>query len=182
MKALALKDTLATINIWDLQLCVAVNRSCRLVPIQRFFTAVSKMGDGLFWYVWMAILPLLYGVTGAVATLQMIASGLVGLYFYRSVKGLTHRLRPFDASREIFRGAAPLDKFSFPSGHTLHAVCFTTLLVTHYPITAWVLVPFAGLVALSRLVLGLHYPSDVFIGGLCGFTLARMTLFLTSLI
>ena len=54
---------------------------------------------------------------------------------------------------------APLDRFSFPSGHTLYAVCFTILAVSMVPALAWVLWPFTIMVALSRLVLGLHFIS-----------------------
>ena len=162
MKALSLESTLAAIHIWDLQLCMVVNRSCRLVPIQKFFTAISRMGDGIFWYVWMGMVPLFAGIEGAAVTIQMIVSGVIGLYLYRLIKQVTHRVRPCNASRDIFLG--------------------TTLLVVAFPVTAWVLVPFALLVALSRLVLGLHYPTDVLIGGIAGFTLAHVTIFAWTLL
>jgi undecaprenyl-diphosphatase len=67
---------------------------------------------------------------------------------------------------------APLDEYSFPSGHTMHAVAFTLLAVVAFPGLAWVLVPFTVLVALSRLVLALHYPSDVLAGAVLGGALA----------
>ena len=66
----------------------------------------------------------------------------------------------------------PLDRYSFPSGHTLHAVCFTWQAVAHFPALAWVLVPMAALIAASRVVLGLHYPSDVIAGAGVGAALA----------
>jgi undecaprenyl-diphosphatase len=55
---------------------------------------------------------------------------------------------------------APLDEFSFPPD-TLHAVSFTIVALAYYPWLAPLLVPFTLGVALSRVVLGLHYPSDV---------------------
>lgn len=58
----------------------------------------------------------------------------------------------------------PLDRFSFPSGHTLHAVCFTLVACAHYPGLLLLLVPFTLLVAASRLILGLHWLSDVIAG------------------
>src|SRR5690606_16957595 len=73
---------------------------------------------------------------------------------------------------------APLDEFSFPSGHTLHAVAFSTVAVAHYPVLAWALVPFTGAVALSRVVLGLHYPSDVLAATAIGGLLAAVSLWL----
>jgi undecaprenyl-diphosphatase len=69
-------------------------------------------------------------------------------------------------------GADPLDQFSFPSGHTLHAVSFSILMVAHCPQLAWLVVPFALAVAASRLVLGLHYPSDVLAGAALGALIA----------
>jgi undecaprenyl-diphosphatase len=47
-------------------------------------------------------------------------------------------------------------------------VCFTWIATAHFPELGWVLVPFAALVAASRVVLGLHYPSDVLAGAVIG--------------
>jgi undecaprenyl-diphosphatase len=54
----------------------------------------------------------------------------------------------------------------------MHAVAFTWIAVATEPALAWVLVPFTLLVAASRVVLGLHYPSDVAAGALLGAALA----------
>src|SRR3546814_10187080 len=73
---------------------------------------------------------------------------------------------------------APLDEFSFPSGHTLHAVAFSLVAVAHYPALAWLVLPFAASVAASRVVLGLHYPSDVLAATAIGSALAGLSLWL----
>ena len=75
-------------------------------------------------------------------------------------------------------GGAPLDEFSSPSGHTLHAVAFSLVAMAHYPALAWALVPFTASVAVSRVVLGLHYPSDVLAATAIGSALAALSLWL----
>ncbi len=82
------------------------------------------------------------------------------------------RERPYINHGDILCGAAPLDRYSFPSGHTLHAACFTTMYAHVEPLMLPFLLPFALLVAASRIVLGLHYPSDVIVGASLGFALA----------
>lgn len=156
----------------DLSLCLLFNRGVHRRHIQRFFAAVSRLGDGVFWYLLIASLPVTFGRAGVVASLQMVAVGLTGVLLYRSLKHRFLRQRPFVSHPLIRLGAPPLDEYSFPSGHTLHAVAFTLVAVGHFPVLAWLLVPFATLVALSRMVLGLHYPSDVLMGAAIGATLA----------
>jgi len=89
------------------------------------------------------------------------------------------RERPFITHSAIHLAGAPLDRYSFPSGHTLHAVSFTWQACAHFPELAWVLAPLAGLIAGSRVVLGLHYPSDVLAGAALGAALAQLGLALT---
>ena len=65
-----------------------------------------------------------------------------------------------------------MDHFSFPSGHTLHAVMATITLGYIQPILLLLMLPFTILVALSRMILGLHYPSDVIVGAVIGASVA----------
>jgi undecaprenyl-diphosphatase len=118
-------------------------------------------------------MPLWLGwAEGARAALQMVVVGAVGLALYKVLKRTLVRERPFIGLIGIECAMPPLDRYSFPSGHTLHAVAFTVLAVGHVPWLAVLLVPFALLVAASRVVLGLHYPSDVAVGALLGASLA----------
>lgn len=162
----------------DLSLCVLFNRHVRRRFVQRFFAVVSRLGNGVFWYALMAVLPLTYGLAGVMTALHMIAVGTVGVVLYKLMKGHISRERPFVKHPQIRLGAMPLDRFSFPSGHTLHAVGFTMVAVHHFPMLAALLVPFALLVAMSRMVLGLHYPSDVVMGATVGAVLAGLSFLL----
>lgn len=158
----------------DLALCLQVNRCCAIMPLRRAFAVVSWLGNGKFWYALMLLLPVLFGREGLAVSLHMAVAGIAGVLVYKTVKRLTHRPRPYQRHHTIVLGAAPLDPFSFPSGHTLHAVMFTLIVVPAFPVLAWVLVPFMLLVAASRVILGLHYPTDVLLGALAGATLALL--------
>ncbi len=112
--------------------------------------------------------------------LVMVATGACSTAIYRQIKGRTQRPRPCETYAMPHLTVAPLDRFSFPSGHTLHAVGFTLLASHAHPELAWFLVPFTVLVALSRLVLGLHYPSDVLMGAALGTAMALLGISLTG--
>lgn len=92
--------------------------------------------------------------------LQFGVTGAFGVLLYKALKNCLVRERPYVNHGGIRCGAAPLDRYSFPSGHTLHSGSFTILLVSFEPLLLWVTAPFAMLVAASRVVLCLHYPSD----------------------
>lgn len=148
--------------------------------IGRAFQLISRLGNGRFWYALMIALPLVHGRAGLCLALLMMAVGAVGTFVYRLVKHGTRRLRPCEVAPALHITELPLDRFSFPSGHTLHAVAFTILVCWTFPVWSALLWPFAALVALSRLVLGLHYPSDVLMGAAIGGGLAALGIALTG--
>lgn len=136
--------------------------------------AVSRLSDGVLWYALILLLPWVGGASGTACALRMLGLGLLNLVIYTTLKRYFARPRPYRACESIRPCAQSLDEYSFPSGHALHAVSFSLLLVLYYPHMAWPLGIFTTLVALSRVVLGLHYPSDVIIGGAIGFATAQL--------
>ena len=152
---------MTTLPAVEMPLCRALNRWGAQSPVHWFFASVSRLGDGIFWYALMLALPLVDGWRGAIVSTELAATGLVSLAIYRLLKRWIRRPRPYTSHNGIIARIPPLDQFSFPSGHTLHAVAFSAIACAWYPVLAPILVPFSILVALSRVVLGLHYPSDV---------------------
>jgi undecaprenyl-diphosphatase len=165
-------------SLGDRGWCLRANRMCTRAGVLRLFAIASRLGDGAFWYLLMAAMVLVDGRDGLAASLHLALTGVVALTLYKGLKRWTRRPRPFASDVRIRAWVAPLDEFSFPSGHTLHAVAFTVVAVAHYPLLAWLLVPFTACVAVSRVVLGLHYPSDVLAATAIGATLASASLVL----
>lgn len=177
---LRMKHLKLRLDLLDVRLCEQGNRLLDNPPVHLFFKIISRMGDGPFWYVLMFMLPLFAGVTGLVATFLMAACAWVGVAIYTRIKLRLQRPRPFALHPHIKAGARILDEYSFPSGHTLHAVAFMILVGGIFPWMLVVLVPFALLTALARVVLGLHYPSDVAAGALIGACIGAVTLSLSG--
>ena len=162
------------------RLCLAMNRWCARNVLRRLFGIVSRLGDGVFWYTLMGVLAVFGGSRGAIAALHMALTGIVAATMYKHLKRWTRRPRPFRAHDGIVPYIAPLDEFSFPSGHTLHAISFTVIALAYFPLLVPLLVPFTLLVGASRVVLGLHYPSDVLAATVIGFGLAGTSLWISS--
>ncbi len=169
---MTLKALLNQLNVLEAPLCRTASLRGEQLDTQRFFATISRLGDGLFWYVLMCLICMLYGSLGLYATAHMLTVGLVSLIIYKVLKHATVRRRPCDQFDDVRQHAPMLDLYSFPSGHTMHAVGLTAVLMSYFPMLGVVMTPFVFLVASSRLVLGLHYPSDVIVGALIGGSVA----------
>lgn len=159
----------------DSNVCVVVNHTSQIKLIRDGFRLVSRLGDGIFWYSLMLGILMIKGSDGILPILHMAITGLVGTLLYKWLKGKTLRPRPYEVRQDIWLTGTPLDKFSFPSGHTLHAVVFSVVALGYYPALSIIVVPFTVMVGLSRVVLGLHYPSDVLAGALIGASIADLS-------
>jgi membrane-associated phospholipid phosphatase len=97
------------------------------------------------------------------------------------INSVTMRWRPQD----IYRRRTYSDTFfhsvshvgsSFPSGHTIAAVAVATVIARRYREhhwVPWVAYGLAGAIGFSRISLRAHFPSDVFLGGILGYAIAR---------
>lgn len=152
----------------ELRWCLRLNRSLALPAVTPFFRIVSRLGDGWLWYALILALPAIDGLRGWALAAIMTLTGAGCTLLYKLLKTGLVRERPFISFPAIHCGSKPLDRGSFPSGHSLHAVCFTILLFHGVPLLGWAVLPFTVMVLASRVVLGLHYPSDVLAGSLIG--------------
>lgn len=177
-----MKPVGARINAHDQAWCLSANRWGARQAVRSYFRFVSRLGDGSFWYALLLIIAFCDDWRGLGVAAHLAVVGAVSTLLYRRLKRWTRRPRPFTADRRIQAWIAPLDEYSFPSGHTLHAVGFTVVAVAYYPALAWLLLPFTLSVALSRVVLGMHYPSDVIAASVIGAALASASLRLAQVL
>ena len=105
-------------------------------------------------------------------------AAFIGVVLYKFYKKIFSRPRPFQKFSHILPHTLPPDEFSFPSGHTCNATLMAFAISSHYPhgvvvilCMMWVL----GMAA-SRIILGMHYPSDVIMGVALGFFLGSLVI------
>jgi undecaprenyl-diphosphatase len=111
--------------------------------------------------------PMRFLAVGAAA----VAAGL-GIAFFLRLKKATGRKRPCAFEPHCWATLLPPDQFSFPSGHTITAFAVSVSLSRFYPDLAMGLLFCAISIAVSRILLGMHFLSDVIAGAAIGTILA----------
>lgn len=142
------------------------NFQCRFLDV--FFSTVTKLADsGIFWIL-LAVIFLFFKKTRKTGLMMGVAL-LCGLVVGNlTLKPLIGRIRPYDLNPDVTLLIGKLHDFSFPSGHTLSSFEGATVLMIRdkrFGIPAMVL---AAIIALSRLYLYVHYPTDVLAGAVLG--------------
>src|ERR1044071_715378 len=100
-------DLFRRIDAIEYSWCLRLNRGCHRRLVRAGFACVSRLGDGVFWYVLMVLLPLLFGSPGAETSVRMAIVGVVGVVLYKWLKQRLVRERPCVALADIVRGTAP---------------------------------------------------------------------------
>ncbi|MEX3913110.1 phosphatase PAP2 family protein [Bacillus paralicheniformis] len=143
--------------------------------LNRYFRSSTHLG-GAFCTISASLSLLLFG-SGSVRTAG-IASAIALLVSHLQVmliKKLYPRKRPYLTLKETQVLQNPLKDHSFPSGHTTAAFSVITPLMIFFPILALLLIPVGISVGLSRIYLGLHYPSDVLAGTALGISVGTLS-------
>ena len=172
------KSVLKKLHEIDTAMCLFMNCQSNHRIIRQFFKAASRLGDGIIWYILMAAFLLLDGMEGIKAVSHMLIFGATGTLVYKIMKRSVSRPRPFQVNLSIKNKERALDHFSFPSGHTLHAVIFSLIASIYLPSLFPILISLTVLIGLSRVILGLHYPSDVVVGALIGLLIVKISTFI----
>ncbi len=136
--------------------------------MRAYVLGATRAGDGWLWYA-MGLGILLCGgpdrflALGAAAT-----SAVLSVLLFLWLKRFTGRRRPCQIEPHCWATLLPPDQFSFPSGHTMTAFAVSIPLLLCYPALAAGLLFSAASIAMSRILLGMHFLSDVIAGALIG--------------
>lgn len=136
--------------------------------IRKWMVIASRGGDGWLWSTVAAILLLFGGDRRFEAIWTAFVALMAGLVSFFVLKRITGRERPCSTEAHCWAKLLPPDRFSFPSGHTITAFAISIPLGLYYPALLAGLIFCALSVAASRVLLGLHYLSDVVAGLVIG--------------
>jgi undecaprenyl-diphosphatase len=129
---------------------------------------ISHTGDGLL-YVLAALTVLLVDAARGQHFFTLVAAGFaLERALYWVLKNSIRRDRPAVGLQSFRAAITPSDQFSFPSGHTAAGFLFATLVLHCYPPLAPLCYVWASLVGMSRVLLGVHYPTDILAGATLG--------------
>jgi len=159
---------LKKINHFDLvafQWCLSRKHARQLARVSRW---VSHSGDGIYYVIIGIIVALFEPVFGLPFFLTGLLAFGIELPLYLVLKNSIKRRRPDDVLTEFVAFLIPSDKFSFPSGHTAAAFVMATLISFYFPEFAPLAYSVASAIGFSRVLLGVHFPSDILAGALLG--------------
>ena len=140
-------------------------RSAAITPAVEWIT---HLGDTAFIWIFMAAVFFVFPRTRETG-LRVIAALLGSLAVNNLIlKNLVARVRPYEVIEGLELLIERQPDWSFPSGHSAASFAAATVIWLSHRRTGWPAVVLAGLIALSRLYVGVHYPTDVMFGALSG--------------
>jgi undecaprenyl-diphosphatase len=154
----------------DLSIFYFFNHTISAPFLDRFFSLITNVNNWYISYVILLGVSFVRGGTrGKLAVLGIIllivTSDQTG---YRLLKAFFERPRPCNSLSDVLTPIGCNGSFSFPSNHALNNFAAAMFFYRLFPKLKWILFITASLIAISRIYLGLHYPSDILGGAILG--------------
>lgn len=167
---------LSTLHQWDArllkQLFAQGQRRRALIQLSRI---VSRSGDGYLQVAFPITAWLIASPAASVYATALVLALTIERLVYLLLKNSLQRRRPQEIMPGFSALVVPSDRFSFPSGHTSAAFCLATMTGIVFGGPFLMLYGWACGVALSRILLGAHFPGDTLAGATIGSAIAMMT-------
>lgn len=154
----------------DLSVLYFFNHTISTPLLDKFFSIITNVNHWYITYVILLGISFVKGSTkGKLAVLGVILLIVVtDQTGYRILKEFFARPRPCNALADVITPLGCTGSFSFPSNHSLNNFAAAMFFYRLFPRLKWILFVTASLVAISRVYLGLHYPSDILGGAVLG--------------
>ncbi len=153
----------------DGQILLWIQEYVRQDWMNGFWTAITRLGDGGWFWIVLSLVLLCFKRTRKAGAAGLLALAIGALITNVALKNLVARIRPYEVVDGLVCLIEKQKDFSFPSGHTCAsfaaAAVYYRTLPKRYGVSALVL---AALIALSRLYVGVHYPTDILVGLVVG--------------
>lgn len=154
----------------DLSIFYFINHTLSSGFLNRFFSIITNVNN---WYIaYIILLGISFfkgGKKGKIAAVGVIILIIITDQTSANIiKELIRRIRPCNALTDAITPLGCTGSYSFPSNHALNNFAAAAFYYRLFPKLKWILFVTASLVALSRVYLGLHYPSDILGGALLG--------------
>ena len=163
------------INELDGNILLWIQEHCRIDSLNEIVIFITHLGDaGILWIV-LGFLLLIGRKTRATGVSTYVALGLSFLFNNLFLKNLIARQRPYEVVEGLTRLIEAQVDYSFPSGHAANSMVAAMVIFLLLPKKySWMVVVLAVLISLSRLYVGVHYPSDVIGGMVSGMVIAGL--------
>lgn len=160
-----LARAIGALSIPDYLLMHRVHRWRAPAWVRWWAIAATRAGDG---WLWGAVGLILLAMGAYLAVFAAALAVAAGVLIFLILKRAVGRTRPCHIEPHCWSDLIPPDRFSFPSGHSITAFAVATAISAFYPDIAGALLLCAAGVALSRILLGMHFLTDVVAGAALG--------------
>ncbi len=157
-----------------------VNRWMAPAWVRWWMIGATRGGDGWLWVACGLIVLLARDADSYAALLAAALASASGIVLFRALKRVVGRRRPCHQEPHCWAKLLPPDQFSFPSGHSITAFAVVVPLSHFYPAAEPGLLFIAFNVAISRIMVGMHFLSDVVAGVLLGVGLGYSAVWLVQ--
>ena len=154
----------------DLTVFYFFNHTISTGVLDKFFSIITDVNK---WYIaYIILIGIAFfkgGRRGKIAVLGLILLIIVtDQTGYRILKEFFERVRPCNVLTDVITPVGCAGGFSFPSNHALNNFTAAVFLLRLFPAYKRIFLIVATLISISRVYLGVHYPSDVIGGALIG--------------
>ena len=162
----------------DLRLMRRLHRWRAPRPIRILMLMMSRLGNGWLWYSLGIFILVCGGQNRYRAFFAGALSAVVAILIFQRIKPFSRRRRPCEIEPHCWAVITPPDRFSFPSGHAMTSFAIAAAVGSFYPQALPCLLAVAALIAISRIVVGMHFLTDIVVGALLGALIGYLSVWL----